>query len=213
MICPKLLPKVLVVEHLQLMGKGLCGLLAQGDAFDVVGDVPSVGDLIAWMPAPDVILLDIDAMTEDVSDAIRTCKTTLPNARVCVLTAFGQKEMLQRCLAAGADGFIVKDASASEFVRATRVISEGNSYVDPRVAGTLLRNRSAFNGRSDPDELSQREIEIICLIANGYSNRQISAKLKLSEKTIKNYISRVFSKLNISARTQAAAYAFKTGMV
>lgn len=213
MICEKHLPNVLVVEPLLLMGKGLCELLSHGGGFDVVWEVTSIARIAEAKPTPDLIMLDIDSLGGDIVDAIRACKAAAPAARICTLTAFGQEEVMQRCLAAGTDGFLCKDATPAEFVAATRTISEGNSYVDPRVAGRLLRRRSVTNWRTDPDELSQREIEIVCLIANGLSNRNISDKLDLSEKTVKNYISRIFSKLNITARTQAAAYAFKTGMV
>ncbi|GAC1567935.1 MAG: two-component system response regulator DevR [Vulcanimicrobiaceae bacterium] len=202
-----------MVEPFLLIGEGLCELLARSGTFDVVGKVLSVADAYAFKPAPDLIMIDIDAMARDAVEAIRDCKASVPIAHICVLTAFGNEEVMQRCLAAGADGFIVKDASKAEFLRATRVITEGDSYVDPRVAGTFLRRRNGATWRSDPDELSPREVEIVCLIANGLSNRDISARLELSEKTVKNYISRIFSKLHVCARTQAAAYAFKTGMV
>ena len=213
MICAKPLPKVLVIEALQLMGKGLCELLARSGTFEVIGDCTSVAGIADQRGAPDLIMLDIDAMVGDVTDAIRSCKAAFPEARVCALSAFGQEEIMQRCLAAGADGFVVKDATPAEFYRAARLITEGTSYVDPRVAGNLLRRRSVANWHSDPDELSQREIEIVCLIANGMSNRDISDRLDLSEKTVKNYISKIFSKMHITARTQAAAYAFKSGLV
>ena len=94
-----------------------------------------------------------------------------------------------------------------------KLIAGGNNYVDPRVAGGWLRRRSHGNRRADLNELSTRETEVIRLIAEGLSNKEISARLGLSEKTIKNHISRIFSKLNIYARTQAAVHAIKLGLL
>ena len=123
-----------------------------------------------------------------------------------------QAELMQRCLAAGAEGYIVKDVTPAELLRAVKMVAEGDTYVDPRVAGGLLRRRSISNGRPDLDELSVRETEVVRLIAEGLSNKEISARLGLSEKTVKNHISRIFSKLNICARAQAAVHAIRMGI-
>jgi two-component system NarL family response regulator len=122
-------------------------------------------------------------------------------------------EMMQRCLNNGAEAYIVKDISPGELLRAIKTVAGGQSYVDPRVAGGLLRRRSLNAGKPDIMELSAREAEVLKLIAEGLANKQISARLHLSEKTVKNHVSRIFSKLNISARTQAAVHAIRAGIV
>jgi DNA-binding NarL/FixJ family response regulator len=122
-------------------------------------------------------------------------------------------EMMQRCLSNGAEAYIVKDISPPELLRAIKTVADGQSYVDPRVAGGLLRRRSLNAGKPDIMELSAREAEVLKLIAEGLANKQISARLHLSEKTVKNHVSRIFSKLNISARTQAAVHAIRAGIV
>jgi two-component system response regulator DevR len=122
-------------------------------------------------------------------------------------------EMMQRCLSHGAEAYIVKDISPAELLRAIKTVAEGQSYVDPRVAGGLLWRRSLNAGKPDIMELSAREAEVLKLIAEGLANKQISARLHLSEKTVKNHVSRIFSKLNISARTQAAVHAIRAGIV
>ncbi|MGH7756910.1 MAG: response regulator transcription factor, partial [Vulcanimicrobiaceae bacterium] len=109
--------------------------------------------------------------------------------------------------------YIVKDISPGELIRAVKTVASGESYVDPRVAGGLLRRRNTAAGRTEIAELSAREAEVIKLIAEGLANKQISARLNLSEKTVKNHISRIFSKLNINARTQAAVHAIRAGIV
>ncbi len=136
-----------------------------------------------------------------------------PQAKVCVLSTHIQPEVMQRCLSAGADGYVVKDILPVELIRAVKSVAGGQAYVDPRVAGGVLKRRSGGYGRGAQNELSVRETEIIRLIARGMSNKEISGKLHLSEKTVKNHISRIFAKLNISARTQAAVHAIKTGLV
>jgi len=129
-----------------------------------------------------------------------------------VLSSHLNAEAMQRCLNAGADGYIVTDISPNELRQAVKAVASGSSYVDPRIAGGVLRRRSAMNGRVDINELSARETQIIRYIARGLSNKEISSELYLSERTVKNHISRIFSKLNVSARTQAAVYAIKSGL-
>jgi DNA-binding NarL/FixJ family response regulator len=119
---------------------------------------------------------------------------------------------LQRCLNAGADGYIVKDIIPAELIRALKLIASGESFVDARIAGRLLRRQNVTRGRLENSELSARETDVIRLIAEGLSNKEISARLNLSEKTVKNHISRIFSKLHIGARTQAAVHAIKSGI-
>jgi len=204
--------RVVIVESQVLFGRALCELISRDADFDVLGDFVDVAQLRDARLESDVMLLDIEALAFDVADAIRTARA-VSNARVCALTAFSQTDVMQRCLAAGAEGYIVKTATPAEFLRAVRAVASGFSYVDPRTAGDLLRRRSMANGRTDPDELTQREIEIVCMIAQGRSNREISQRLILSEKTVNNYISRIFSKIGVTARTQAAAYAFRNGMI
>jgi DNA-binding NarL/FixJ family response regulator len=107
----------------------------------------------------------------------------------------------------------VKDVSPNEFMRAIKSIASGETYVDPRIAGKLLRRRSSPQRYPDPCDLSMREVEVVRLIVAGMSNKEISSNLHLSEKTIKNHVSRIFTKFNCTARTQAAVYALRSGLV
>jgi DNA-binding NarL/FixJ family response regulator len=179
----------------------------------IVGDSESVTPSALMKAKPDIILLDVDGGALELGEALASCRQAAPQARICVLSMRPQAEMMQCCLAAGADGYIIKDVTPAELIRAVKIVANGETYVDPRVAGGLLRRRSMSNGRPDINELSVRETEVIRLIAEGLSNKEISARLNLSEKTIKNHVSRIFSKLNIYARTQAAVHAIKMGLV
>jgi DNA-binding NarL/FixJ family response regulator len=204
--------RVLVIEGQALFGKALCQVLASEPDFEVVGDADSVANAGLRSARPDVIVLDLDGNLGDFGDAMRTFRELAPQAKVCILTTHVQAEVMQRCLSAGAEGYIIKDILPAELVHAVRSVASGHAYVDPRVAGGVLKSRSTPLGRRRQNELSTRETEIIRLIARGLSNKEISTSLHLSEKTVKNHISRIFAKLNITARTQAAVHAIKTGL-
>jgi DNA-binding NarL/FixJ family response regulator len=203
--------RVAVIESQLLFAEALSCIFSDDEAFVVVGHYPTpVADALR-VSSPELIVLDLDGQGSDVAQIIGTCTSAAPAARVCVLSMRLSAEMMKRCLMHGADAYIVKDVSPSELVRAVKTVGEGQSYVDPRIAGGLLRRRG-LNGKPDIDELSGRESEVIKLIAEGLANKQISARLHVSEKTVKNHVSRIFSKLNITARSQAAVHAIRAGI-
>ncbi|MGZ3497438.1 MAG: LuxR C-terminal-related transcriptional regulator [Vulcanimicrobiaceae bacterium] len=205
--------RIYVIEGQVLFGKALCQVFSMDPHLQVVGDSETVDTQAIAKARPDLILLDLDGGAVEVGEALAECRSAAPETRICVLSMRPQPEMMQCCLAAGAEGYIIKDITPAELTRAVKIVAGGETYVDPRVAGDLLRRRSKTNGRLDINELSVRETEVIRLIAQGLSNKEISARLNLSEKTIKNHVSRIFSKLNIYARTQAAVHAIKMGLV
>lgn len=201
-----------IIEGQVLFGKALCQVFSMEPDLAVVGDAESVSAAAIAQSRPDLILIDLDGSSVELAEALATCKAAAPEAKICVLSMRAQPEVTQRCLSAGADGYIIKDVTPAELIRAVRMVAGGDTYVDPRVAGGMLRRRMG-NGRHDLNELSSREMEVIRLIAEGLSNKEISARLSLSEKTIKNHISRIFSKLNMCARSQAAVHAAKLGLI
>ncbi len=204
--------RVLVIEGQALFGKALCQVLASDSEIDVVGDADRVANAPLRGLRPDLILLDLDGNHGEISEALRECREFAPQAKVCILSTQVQPEVMQRALSAGAEGYIVKDILPAELIRAVKSVASGQPYVDPRVAGGVLKRTSSGFERSGQNALSVRETEVIRLIARGMSNKEISAELRLSEKTVKNHISRIFAKLNINARTQAAVHALKTGL-
>jgi two-component system NarL family response regulator len=205
--------RVAVIESQVLFAKALCGIFTDDTDFKVVGDYRTPAAVTLRAANPDLIVVDLDGQPVDIAQTLGTCKEAAPQAHVCVLSMNLSPEVMQRCLASGAEAYIVKDISPAELLRAIKTVSEGQTYVDPRVAGGLLKRRSLNGGKPDIMELSARESEVLKLIAEGLANKQISARLHLSEKTVKNHVSRIFSKLNISARTQAAVHAIRAGIV
>ncbi len=215
MVVPDIVPlRTFVIERQALIAKALHSFLNQNAIIHVVGDAPSVCIEDMQRARPDLIVFGLDNATHDVAEALALARSVLPNVRFCVLSSYANPDVMQRSIASGADGFVVKDVTPGELDLAFRVLAAGASYVDPRVAGGMLKRRYVANNSSTPTEISEltaREADILRLIAGGLSNKEISTQLKLSEKTIKNYVSRIFSKLNVTARTQAAVYAIKAG--
>jgi DNA-binding NarL/FixJ family response regulator len=205
--------RLYVIEGQVLFAKALCQVFAADKSIEVVGDAQSVDEGAIARARPDVVILDLDGTQSAIAEGIERCRSIVPTARICALTMRPAPEIMHRCLASGADGYVIKDVTPSEFIRAVKLVASGETYVDPRVAGGWLRRRSNGARRYDLNELSTRETEIIRLIAEGLSNKEISARLSLSEKTIKNHISRIFSKLNIYARAQAAVHAIRLGLL
>jgi DNA-binding NarL/FixJ family response regulator len=190
-----------------LFAKAVAQVLSTDPAIKVVG-IAASRDTALLAKEVDVVVIDID--TEEIDDVVEHYKNRTPGARICALSAHTQGELMQHCLAAGADAYIVKDSSLQELVAAIKTLGEGSSYVDPRVAASLLRRRGPSNRPTN--ELSPREREIIRLIAQGLSNRDIGRRLVLSEKTIKNHVSHIFAKIHCTARSQAAVHAIRIGL-
>jgi DNA-binding NarL/FixJ family response regulator len=210
---PVLTHRTLIIESQTLFAKALAQVLTADPAIDVVGDADRISDSLVRALRPDFILIDIDGMEVELAPAIAMSRAIHPNVKVCALSMHLQAEVMQRCLNAGADGYLVKDVSPTEFLRAVKIVAAGESYVDARIAGRLLSKRVTSGRNTDPCDLSTRELEVVALIVAGMSNKEISYSLSLSEKTIKNHVSRIFSKFNCTARTQAAVYAIRSGLV
>lgn len=209
---PQHATRIVVVAGQGIFAKALCQLLCVDPELDIVGDAESFEKLAVNKLQPDLIVFDVDGQILKMDEAIAACRRTAPQVKIVLLSTQLQPEILQRGLATGANGYIIKDVAPNELIRAIKIIAGGGSYVDPRIAGELLRRRSSAN-RTHTYELTARENEVIRLIAQGLSNKEISEQLRLSDKTVKNHVSHIFSKLNISARSQAAVHAVRAGLI
>ncbi len=202
--------RVIVVQGQAIISKALCHLLAQDQRLEVVGDARTIQEAHLRATRPDLLLIDLDGFESEFDSVVTACRTASPSTRIMVLTSHAGPHTLRRCLACGVDAYVTKDVSPDELMRACHAVLGGETYFDPRVAGGFLRRLSA--PRPPEDELSLREGEIIRLIASGLSNKEIGDRLDLAEKTVKNHISRIFVKLQVRARTEAAIYAIRNGI-
>lgn len=205
--------RVIVISGQIIFAKALCQLLAADVELDVIGDAENVQAARLGECRPDLVLLDVDGQLVTMDEATQTCQEALPSVRICLLSAQLQPEILQRGLAMGANGYIIKDVSPSELTRALKIVAAGGTYVDPRIAGEVLSRRASSRRRNPMFELTAREHEVMRLIAQGLSNREISERLNVSDKTVKNHVSHIFSKLNIATRSQAAVHAVRVGLI
>jgi two-component system response regulator DevR len=203
--------RVILVEPQPIVGKALRHLLSTDRQLEVLADAHTLADANLATQMPDLLVLDIDGLEGSLDETITSIRTSSPSTRILILTSHIGPQLMQHSLTCRVDGYVVKDITPGEFMRACEAVARGESYFDPRVAGGLLRRLTAQ--KPPQDELSLRESEIVRLIGSGLSNKEIGDRLCLSEKTVKNYVSRIFSKLQINARTQAAVYAIRNGIV
>ncbi len=203
--------RVFLVEPRQMVVDAMRHVLGRDQSIVVVGwsDDPA-SSAIAEL-RPDIIFLDVDELELSVESAIAACERLSPQSRVCVVSTQHRARAMQRALAAKADAYIAKDTSPGSLIEIVHLVASGDSYADPRIAGAMLRRRS---GRGqEPSDLSSREFEIVRLIADGLSNREIGNRLVLSEKTVKNHVSHILAKLKVTARSGVAVYAIRSGLV
>lgn len=204
--------RLFLIESQLLFARALSLVLSSDAGINVAGVLRSLDEFAGSAPdRADLVLVDIDEYSSDVAAAFALCRHAAAGAHTCALSSFVRPELMQRCLAAGADGFVIKDTSIAELTSAIKLVANGTPYVDARVAGGALRRR-AGGMEMYLNELTNRETQIVRLIARGLSNRDIGAELSLSEKTVKNHISRIFDKLQIPARTGVAVYAVRSGL-
>jgi DNA-binding NarL/FixJ family response regulator len=211
MLGPRHAVRLYIVEPHRLVVDALRHVYAQDPLLSVVGDAPAVDGTEISLLRPDVIVLDIDGLTVPIEEAIDACESASPQSRVCVLSAQHRSRVMQRALSAKAAAYVVKDTSPAMMIEIVHTIARGDYYADPRLAGAMLRRRSTRS--SEASELSSREFEIVRLIADGLSNREIGNRLSLSEKTVKNHVSHILAKLKVNARSGVAVYAVRNGIV
>jgi len=208
---------VLLVDDHAMVRQGVKAFLVTQQDISVVGEA-GLGEeavKLAEQFVPDVILMDLIMPNMDGVEATRRVKRVSPRSQVVVLTSYHEDEHIFPALKAGALSYILKDVSAEELVSAVRKAAAGEAILHPRVAARVIKE---LQGRREDNlnpftELSDRELEVLKLIADGMSNAEMAAKLVLSEKTIKGHVSNILSKLHLVDRTQAAVYAWREGVV
>lgn len=208
---------VLLVDDHAVVRQGVKAFLVTQSDISVVGEAGSGEEAVklAEQHVPDVILMDLIMPNLDGVEATRRVKQVSPRSQIVVLTSYHEDEHVFPALKAGALSYILKDVSADELATAIRKAAAGEAVLHSRVAARIIKE---LQGRRADHlnpftELSERELEVLKLIADGMSNAEMAAKLVLSEKTIKGYVSNILSKLHLADRTQAAVFAWREGVV
>lgn len=208
---------VLLVDDHAMVRQGVRAFLITQPDISVVGDAGSGEDAVkmAEQYIPDVILMDLIMPDMDGVEATRRVKQVSPRSQIVVLTSYHEDEHIFPALKAGALSYILKDVSAEELASTVRKAAIGEAVLHPRVAARVIKELQGIRGEKvNPfTELSERELEVLKLIADGMSNAEMAAKMVLSEKTIKGHVSNILSKLHLADRTQAAVYAWREGVV
>jgi DNA-binding NarL/FixJ family response regulator len=206
--------RVFLLDDHEVVRRGLSDLLDAESDISVVGDAGSVEQALVRGPAvrPDVAVLDVRLPDGDGISVCRELRSQMPELSCLMLTSFDDEEALLDAIMAGASGYVLKQIKGSDLVSAVRTVASGQSMLDPATTARLMRSLRADPADSPalPSEiasLSPREREILALIGDGLTNREIGQKLYLSEKTVKNHISRLLAKLGVHRRVQAAVLA------
>jgi two-component system response regulator DevR len=203
--------RLLVVDDHEVVRQGLVALLDRRPGFQVVAEAGTVEEAIAQarLHQPDIVVMDVRLPDGSGVEACREIRAELPDTRVIMLTSFPDDEAVLSAIVAGASGYLLKQIRARDLVAALEAVGRGESLLDPAVTERVLeRVRRMASGQAD-DELSvltPQEQKILMLVAEGKTNKQIAADVFLSDKTVKNYVSSILSKLNLERRAQAAAF-------
>jgi len=208
---------VLLVDDHAVVRQGVRTFLETQADLSVVGEAGSGEEAVelAEQHVPDVVLMDLIMPDMDGVEATRKVKQVSPRSQVVILTSYHEDEHIFPALKAGALSYVLKDLSAEELAEAVRKAAKGEAVLHPRVAARVIKELQGLrDNKVNPfTELSERELEVLKLIADGMSNAEMAAKLVLSEKTIKGHVSNILSKLHLADRTQAAVYAWREGIV
>ena len=206
--------EVFLLDDHEIVRRGLRELLSTEPDIDVVGEADKVGSALPLILdlRPDVAILDVRLPDGDGVTLCREIRSKQPETACLMLTSFGDDQAMVSSIVAGASGYVLKTSSAADLVAAVRASAAGMSIIDPRAAQAVierLRNQSVT--KTSMSTLTGQERRVLDLIGEGLTNRQIAARLSLSESTVKNYVASLLSKLGMQRRSQAAAYVARNG--
>ena len=208
--------RVLVVDDHTVLRKGLCSLLTPKYGIEVVGEAGDGVEAVEQARAlkPDVILMDLMMPRKTGLDAILEIKREDPEARILVLTSFGEDSKVSAAIKAGALGFLMKDSSLDELVHAIRTVNMGSLQLPQDLARKAMAGLYGLDDAPAPvEQLTRRELDVLRCIAQGMSNDEIAQELTITVWTVSSHVHNLLEKLNLSSRTQAALYAVEIGLV
>ncbi len=203
--------RVLIADDHAVVRQGLRAFLEAQSDIEVVGEAGDGGEAVRLASAlrPDVVVMDVVMPRVDGIEAIRQIRTTGVPAKVIVLTSFEDDEKVFAAVRAGAAGYLLKDVRPEELSEAIRTVMRDEALLNPRVAATLMQEFAHQARPSASEALTDREMEVLRLLARGRSNKEIALELGVAEKTVKTHVSSILSKLQLADRTQAALYAVR----
>ena len=206
--------RLLVVDDHEVVRQGLVAMLDRRPSFQVVAEAGNVAEALelAHRFKPDLVIMDVRLPDGSGIEACREIRAELPQTRVVILTSYPDEEAVFSAIIAGASGYLLKQVRARDLVAALESVGRGESLLDPAVTEKVLERmrRIATNGPQDElTQLTSQEQKILLLVAEGKTNKEIAAEVFLSDKTVKNYVSSILSKLNLQRRAQAAAFVAK----
>jgi NarL family two-component system response regulator LiaR len=207
--------RVLICEDHDIVRKGIRALLATEPGIQVVGEAGNGAEAITQAAAlnPDVILMDLMMPEVDGIEATRQITAQQPDAHILVLTSFAADDKVFPAIKAGALGYLLKDSSPAELVQAIQQVASGEPSLEPAIARKLLLElHHPPEAPLTLDPLTGRELDVLRLISQGLSNREIAEQLVITERTVCTHVSNILSKLHLASRTQAALYALKEGL-
>jgi len=208
--------RILVVDDHIVVRKGLMAILETEPGIEVVGEAGDGKEAVekACSLLPDVVLMDLVMPGMDGIEATRQIKQRVPQVQVLVLTSFSTNDKVIPSLSAGATGYLLKDATPVDLVKAIEQVAQGDGALHPAVTRYVLGQiKNMPEETTVEEELTEREKEVLQYMAQGYSNAEIARLLVVSNATVHTHVSRILSKLNVSSRTQAVLYALKRGIV
>lgn len=212
--------RVLVVDDHAVVRRGLRAFLESEPDLEVVGAAEGGAqalDLLDHLQSegqrPDVVVMDLQMRPIGGVESTRRIRARYEDVEVVVLTSYADDELVRAALEAGASGYVLKDADADEVAAAIRAAHRGELQIDPAVARRLLSSLAAVSHDEAPAELTVRELDVLRLVGAGWANKEIAARLGISERTARTHVSNILGKLGVTSRTQAALWAVREGLV
>jgi DNA-binding NarL/FixJ family response regulator len=206
--------RIVLAEDHHVVRAAIASLLAKEDDIEVVGEIPEAAALVSTVEAlrPDVLLLDAHMPGHKVIESARALRALHPRVKILVLSAYNRREYVMGLLGAGASGYMLKDDPSESLAAAVRAVAEGRRWLSPRVTELLV---SSAAGRERPlvEELTEREAEVLRLMAAGLRNERIAEALEITEQTVKNHVRSIFGKLGVETRVEAVLWAIAQGWV
>lgn len=207
--------RYMIVDDQQIIREGLAGMLSRENDLILVGMAEDGAEAVlkAHDLQPDIILMDLRMPRLDGVEAIKRIRKVCPQTKFIVLTVYDNDDFIFEAIRAGAKAYLMKDISREELIRVIHAVNEGQAYLQPQITSRLLDRVTDLPLPKDSHPFSKREVEILQMLAKGFSNKEIAQQLLLSEHTVKTHVANIFAKLEVNNRAEAVLQAVKRGII